>query len=81
MVQRVAVCRGTNTLFLQTHCSSFETDGVPNVRSPAVCVGLSPSSPLGKKPPFAQSSMGLTWSSGLSESQGEKVFSARILAI
>lgn len=46
-----------------------------------MCVGLSPSSPLGRKPPLAQSSMGLIWSSGLSELQGEKDFSARILAI
>lgn len=48
---------------------------------PALCVGLSPSSPLGRKPPLAQSSMGLTWSSGLSDSQGGNVFSARVLAI
>lgn len=52
-----------------------------SVASPVVCVGLSPSSPLGWKPPLAQSSMGVIWSSGLSELQGEKVFSARILAI
>lgn len=49
--------------------------------APALWTGLSPSSPLGRKPPLAQSSMGLTWSSGLSDSQGGNVFSARVLAI
>lgn len=47
----------------------------------ALPVGLSPSCPLGWKPPLAQSSMGLIWSSGLSVSQGGNVFSALTLAI
>lgn len=92
VVQRVTVCRETHkqTLLISglnattsaarlwwTACDS----PVPLPCSPAVCVGLSPSSPLGWKPSLAQSSMGLTWSSGLSDSQGGNVFSARILAI
>lgn len=88
VVQRITVCRGTQkqthlTLYFLSEWQSVydEQDMTLLPCSPAVCVGLRPSSPLGWKPPLAQSSMGLTWSSGLSDSQGGNFFSARILAI
>lgn len=51
-----------------------------NVFSPVSSLGFRPSWPLGRKPPWAQSSMGFICSSVTSESQGGNVFSARILA-